>query len=198
MDARAENDDIFRQPEQRGATRDVERSSRRRSKSLARLHAQLSARLHEFLAPGNLWLLYQRDNPFVVFRNQALFDDALDLSSDGRNAIKIIGTELAHFPRVYALVTGHVVPGCATTEHGVSNSYEAFLRARCVEDLLFEAGVNPARVLSAGIVRCDKRAREVTLDPPLAGPPLVVSICFAVTSEELTDVSHEYGRRPVV
>jgi hypothetical protein len=196
MEARPESGDILRQRAHRGARPGAERSPINGARSLARLHARLGFRLREFLVPGDLWLLYQLHNPFVVFRDQALFDDAFDLIFEGRRAVGIIGKELADFPRIHALVAGHVVPLCDNSVHGESNSYEAFLRARLVADVLVEAGVYPARVVSAGIVRCDENEPEVTSVPHAADAPLVITICFGVLGEDLEYFSREHGVRP--
>jgi hypothetical protein len=172
---------------QRDARRRLCRSSRQRSKSLVWLHVRLRSGLGGFQSRGELWVLVHRSYPFVVLRNRPFFDDSLALTSEGRRVVSAIGKELAGLPGIYSLITGHVDLSRDGSGQDALRVHAAWQQARGVENVLIEAGADPARLLSVGLVKCENDVDREIIDELAPGPPFVITICFTTKSDDLKD-----------
>jgi len=182
-------DELREQTARRDARRRLFRTTRRRLRNLVKLHARLRSGLDELLAQGDLWLLVHHSYPYVVLKHRPFFDDALELTDAGRRAIRIIGGELSGLSNVYSLITAHVDPRRGRAEQGCWGSDDAWLQARRVEAALIESGVNPSRVVSMGVVRCERDMDREVIEGLSPDSPFVTTICFTVMSKEITDAS---------
>jgi hypothetical protein len=175
------------QVEQRDARRPLRRSSRRRSNALVRLHARLSSGLGDFVSHRDLRVVAHRSYPFIVLKNQPFFDDALEMTSAGRRAIRTIGGELAGLPSIHSLITVHVDPCHDGVAPDWSRCYEAWQQARRIEGVLIESGADPARVLSVGIARCAEAAGKENLEERSPDSPYAITIRFSIKSDQVRD-----------
>lgn len=180
--------------EQRGPRRLVGRPSRRGWSDLDRLHGRLRASLGEPISQGSLRLARRTGQALVLLDGLQAFDDPDALTYAGRRAVNAISAELSGAPGVFALIIGHTDPTHGEPDPDPAICDDAWQHARAVETEMIDSGVDPARLLSVGIVRCNNRAGSESSAPPRPSPSYMITICLTTLSREVTGPLRHGGR----